>query len=151
MIWIRSHHLHLQWIYKLLAGNSTWGNNAKQNWVMSTNFLLSKVFWQSLPMFCLYTSSKLSRPIIWIFTEGDGIKSRLPFKIFSTIPVQFLENSSSLKDWNFGDFFVKLWCIILWKVLCNLIIILAQIVSHVKWIKFVCVVLAQWMVVDSIQ
>ena len=25
-------------------------------------------------------------PIIWIFTEGDGIKSRLPFKIFSTLP-----------------------------------------------------------------
>ena len=65
--------------------------------------------------------------MIWIFTEGDGIKSRLPFKIFSTIPVQFLENSSSLKDWNFGDFFVKLWCIILRKVLCNLIIILAQL------------------------
>ena len=27
-------------------------------------------------------------PIIWIFTEdeGDGIESRLPFKIFSTLP-----------------------------------------------------------------
>ena len=24
--------------------------------------------------------------IIWIFTEGDGIESRLPFKIFSTLP-----------------------------------------------------------------
>ena len=24
-------------------------------------------------------------PIIWIFTEGDGIKSRLPFKIFFTL------------------------------------------------------------------
>ena len=24
-------------------------------------------------------------PIIWIFTEGDGIKSRLPFRIFSTL------------------------------------------------------------------
>ena len=24
-------------------------------------------------------------PIIWIFTEGDGIESRLPFKIFSTL------------------------------------------------------------------
>ena len=24
-------------------------------------------------------------PIIWIFTEGDEIKSRLPFKIFSTL------------------------------------------------------------------
>ena len=37
-------------------------------------------------MFCLYTSSELSCQI-WIFTEdeGDGIKSRLPFKIFSTL------------------------------------------------------------------
>ena len=24
-------------------------------------------------------------PIIWIFTEGDEIKSRLPFKIFFTL------------------------------------------------------------------
>ena len=24
-------------------------------------------------------------PIIWIFNEGDGIESRLPFKIFSTL------------------------------------------------------------------
>ena len=27
-------------------------------------------------------------PMIWIFTKGDGIKSRLPFKIFSTLYVQ---------------------------------------------------------------
>ena len=29
-------------------------------------------------------------PIIWIFTEGegDGIESRLPFKIFSTLQAQ---------------------------------------------------------------
>ena len=29
-------------------------------------------------------------PKIWIFTEGegDGIESRLPFKIFSTLPEQ---------------------------------------------------------------
>ena len=26
--------------------------------------------------------------IIWIFTEGDGIKSRLPFKIFSTLLIK---------------------------------------------------------------
>ena len=32
-------------------------------------------------------------PIIWIFTEGegDGIESRLPFKIFSTLPT-YLSN-----------------------------------------------------------
>ena len=27
-------------------------------------------------------------PKIWIFTEGDGIESRLPFIIFSTLPEQ---------------------------------------------------------------
>ena len=38
-------------------------------------------------MFCLYTPSKLS----WIFTEGegDGIRSRLPFKMFSTLKTTF--------------------------------------------------------------
>ena len=42
VIW--SHHLHLQWKFKLFAVRFT-----------------------------------------WIFTEGDGIESRLPFKIFSTL------------------------------------------------------------------
>ena len=31
-------------------------------------------------------------PIIWIFTEGDEIKSRLPFKIFSTLAAGSLIN-----------------------------------------------------------
>ena len=50
---------------------------------MSTIFLFSKVCWQKpsnvLPLHL--------PPIIWIFTEGegDGIESRLPFKIFSTL------------------------------------------------------------------
>ena len=80
--WIRSHHL--QWEFKLFARKFTWGNKAKHCWVMSTNFLFSKVCWQCPAMFNLYTSST---PMIWIFTEdeGDGIKSRLPFKIFSTL------------------------------------------------------------------
>ena len=41
-------------------------------------------------------------PIIWIFTEGegDGIKSRLPFKIFSTLHVIM----GQLKRW--GCFFL---------------------------------------------
>ena len=58
--WIWSHHL--QWKFKLLAGEFTWGNKAKHCWVMSTNFLFSKLCWQRPAMFCLYTSSKLSRP-----------------------------------------------------------------------------------------
>ena len=61
--WIQSHHL--QGKFKSLAG---------------------KGCWQHPSMFCLYTSSKLSRPQFWIFTECEGveIKSRLPFKSFYT-------------------------------------------------------------------
>ena len=58
--WIWSHHLHLYWKFKLLARMFTWGNKAKYCWVISTNFLFTKVFWQLPAMFCLYTSSKLS-------------------------------------------------------------------------------------------
>ena len=77
-IW--SHHLHLQWKFKLWARKFTWGNKAKHYWGMSTKFLLSKV---CLPLHLKQTFL----PIIWIFTEdeGDGIESRLPFKIFSTL------------------------------------------------------------------
>ena len=32
--------------FKFLAWKFTWGNKAKHCWVMSTNFLFSKVFWQ---------------------------------------------------------------------------------------------------------
>ena len=55
--WIQSHHLHLQWKFKFLAGKFTWHNKAKHCWVMSTNFLLSRVCWQCPAMFC-----KLSHP-----------------------------------------------------------------------------------------
>ena len=53
---------------------------------MSTTFLFSKVCdnaQQCLPFHLKQTFP----PIIWIFTEGegDGIKSRLPSKIFSTL------------------------------------------------------------------
>ena len=60
--WTQFHHLHLQWKFKLLAGKFSWGNKAKHCWVMSTNFLFSKVCWQRPAMFFLYTSSKLYCP-----------------------------------------------------------------------------------------
>ena len=41
--WIQSHHPHLQWKFKLLAGKFTWGNKAKH----------CRVFWQCPAMFCL--------------------------------------------------------------------------------------------------
>ena len=40
--WILSHHLHLQWKFKLLVGKFTWGNKAKHCWMMSKNFLFQK-------------------------------------------------------------------------------------------------------------
>ena len=55
-------HLYLQSKFKLLVGKFIWCNKAKHCWVMSTNFLFSKVCWQHPAMFCLITSSKLSRP-----------------------------------------------------------------------------------------
>ena len=58
---IRSHHLHLQWKFKLWAGKFAWGVKAKHCWALSTNFLFSKVCCQHPAMFCLYTSSKLYR------------------------------------------------------------------------------------------
>ena len=59
--WTQFHHLHLQWKFKLLAGKFTWGNKAKHCWALSTNFWKQNVCWHHPPMFCLITSSKLSR------------------------------------------------------------------------------------------
>ena len=56
---IQSHHF--QWKFKLFAGKFTWVVKAKHCWVMSTNFLFSKVCWHRPAKFCFYTSSKLSR------------------------------------------------------------------------------------------
>ena len=62
--WISSHHLHLQWKFKLWAGKFAWDIKAKHCWVLSTNFLFSKVYWQHSAMFFLYTSSKFSCPYL---------------------------------------------------------------------------------------
>ena len=57
--WLWSHHLHLQWKFKLWAGKFAWGVKAKHCWTLSTNFLYSKAFciqncWEHPAMFCLY-------------------------------------------------------------------------------------------------
>ena len=52
---------------------------AKHCLALPTNFLLQLK--QTFP------------PIIWIFTDGDGIEFRLPFKIFSTLTVRHLWSS----------------------------------------------------------
>ena len=59
--WIGSHHLQLQWKFKLWIGKFAWCVIAKHCWALSTNFLFSKVCWHHPAMFCLITSSKLSR------------------------------------------------------------------------------------------
>ena len=49
-------------------------------------------------------------PIIWIFTEGDGIKSRLPFKIFCTL------NSSSTGHHSRGlSTYWRIKCLWAWR------------------------------------
>ena len=70
---------------------------------MSTKFLFSNVCWQ--------------RPAIWIFTEGegDGIESRLLFKIYSTKNlhsfIHFCERNFTFLVWNFTSFqnIVRAW------------------------------------------
>ena len=51
-------------------------------------------------MFSLYTLSKLSRPLFefLIEVEGDGIKFRLPLKIFSTLRIGQLGPWSPLEQ-----------------------------------------------------
>ena len=58
---IRSHHLHLQWKFKLWAGKFAWGVKAKHCWALSTNFWKQKVCWHHPAMFCPITSSE-SKP-----------------------------------------------------------------------------------------
>ena len=58
--WIWSHHLHLQWKFKLWAGKFAPGVKAKHCWSLSTNFWKQKVCWHHPAMFCLITLSKLS-------------------------------------------------------------------------------------------
>ena len=48
--------------FKLWTGKFAWDIKAKHCWELSTSFLFSKVCWQLPAMFCLYTSSKFTRP-----------------------------------------------------------------------------------------
>ena len=74
--WIRSHHLHLQWKFKLLAEKSTWGNEAK-HFCQQTSNVLPLHLKQTFP------------PIIWIYTEGEGIESRLTLTLFLLYPSKY--------------------------------------------------------------
>ena len=63
-----------------MAGKFTWGNRAKHCWVMSTNFLFSKVCRQPPAMFSLKPAHNLNFP--WRRRWWDW--NRL-FKMFSTL------------------------------------------------------------------
>ena len=86
--WIWLHHLHLQCKFKSLTGKFTWGNKAKHSWVMGTNFFVFKSL-STAPNCVLPLHLKQTFPLI-IFNEGlgegDGVESRLPFKILLTLP-----------------------------------------------------------------
>ena len=47
------------------------GNKAKHWWVMSASFLFSRVCWQGLAMFCLYTTSKQNLNFLFLFFQQN--------------------------------------------------------------------------------
>ena len=51
--WIQSHHVHLQWKFKLWAGKFAWCVKAKHCWGLSTNFWKQKSRWHHPAMLCL--------------------------------------------------------------------------------------------------
>ena len=87
--WIWLDHLHLQWkfkLFKLLGKKFIWGNTAKQLGDVIKLFVSKSLLIMPSNVLPLHLKQTFP-PIIWIFTEGegDGIESRLPFKIFSTL------------------------------------------------------------------
>ena len=56
-------------------GKFTWGNKAKHCWVMSTNFLFSKVFWQHSSMFLHYTFPTHYLNSYWMWRWWDRIQA----------------------------------------------------------------------------
>ena len=76
--WIRSHHLHLQWKFKLCAGKFPWDVKAKHCWALSTNFSKQKVCWHHPAKFCLITSSNFPATkwnFHWRWRWWDRIKA----------------------------------------------------------------------------
>ena len=59
---------------------------------MSTNFYFQTFVNNAQQYFAI--TPEASFPIIWIFTEGegDGIESRLPFKIFKGVKIKTRES-----------------------------------------------------------
>ena len=113
---IQSHHLHKQWKLKLLAGKFTWGNKAIPSWVMSTNFLCSKVYWECPAIFCLYTSRKLSPYITLNFHWGrrwwDWIQATF-WNLFYFMYERNFDGLSLKFKYNFRNYLAQLWMVFL--------------------------------------
>ena len=86
--WIWSHHLYLQLKFILLAGKLKWVNKAKLCWVnkLYKLFVFKSLLTTPTNVLPLHLNQTFLH-IIWSFTkgEGDGIESRLHFKIFSSL------------------------------------------------------------------
>ena len=54
-------------------------------WMFSTNFWIQKVCWQCLGMFCLYTSSKISRPWFEFSLKLKVIRSNSDYLLKSSL------------------------------------------------------------------
>ena len=83
--WIWSHHLHLQWKFKLWTGKFAWGVYLGKTLIGDVNKLFVFKSLLTTPSNVLPVHLKETFPlIIWIFTEdeGDGIESGLSFKKF---------------------------------------------------------------------
>ena len=106
---IRSHHLHQQWKFKLLARKFTWGNKATGNRYQHKLFVFKSLL--KTPINVLPQTFPL---MIWIFTEGegDGIKSRLSFKIFSTLMPIKIFKCLSLLDFIFTSKPLQVFCLL---------------------------------------
>ena len=91
---------------------------------MSTNFLFSKVCWQRPAMFCLYTSSKLSRPWFEFSLKVKVMGSNPGYLLKSFLLYRWI----FLFIWSFGTFFAKMaakkifcFCVKQQRVMVNLI------------------------------
>ena len=86
IVWIWSHHLHLQW------NSNYWREILLEVIRQNIAGWFQQIFWfkslLTMPSNVLPLQLKqIFPPIIWIFTEGkgDGFESRLPLKMFSTL------------------------------------------------------------------
>ena len=80
---------------QIIGGKVYLGNKAKQCWVMSTNFLFSKVCWPNAQQ-CFAFTHQANFPthnLNFHWRWSGGIEFRLPFKIFSTL------KDFKLKSW----------------------------------------------------